>query len=98
MDNWASLGGFGNVDMRGSLPVGKTDNTGALGMVGQALLRQIAMNAQRQRTPEEDDPELAQLFAQAFGMARRQRPQQAQQPQLPNMNVMGPGGTLGGGV
>ena len=69
MGNWASLGGgYGNVDMQAPMPFGKTDNTGVLGMLAQALMRQGAMKAQPQEQPEEDDPELARLLAQAFGM------------------------------
>ena len=57
MSEWASLGGYGNVDARMPMPVGKTDNTGALGMIMQALLRR-AGQTQPQPMPE-DDPELS---------------------------------------
>jgi hypothetical protein len=72
MSEWGSLGGFGNVNAQMPLPVGKTDNTGALGMLLQALLRHGAMQAQPQPMPEKDDPELARLLAEAFGVAPRE--------------------------
>ncbi len=56
---WASLGGYGNVDARAPLPVGRTDNTGVLGMLAQALMR----NADRAgvKVPQEE-PEIAGLL------------------------------------
>ena len=76
---WASLGGYGNVDARAPLPVGRAGgNGGALGLIMQALMRSAAMKAQPQ-TPEEDDPELARLLAEAFGMT----------PQAPSAGIRG---------
>lgn len=72
--DWSSLGGYGRTDARMPLPVGRTNNTGALGMIMQALLRQGAMKAAPQPTPEEDDPELARLLAEAFGVAPQSPP------------------------
>jgi hypothetical protein len=71
---WSSLGGFGNVNARMPLPVGKTDNTGALGMIMQALLRGAKPP---QHTPEDEDPEIARLLAEAFGMAPQPMPDPA---------------------
>lgn len=64
MSGWASLGGFGNVSMQGPLPIGRTNNTGALGMIAQALMQAGSM---RPAPTPEDDPEVAALLARMFG-------------------------------
>lgn len=67
MSQWASLGGFGNVDMRASLPVGQTDNTGALGMIARMLLRKGAQ--QPRGMPEQEyDPEAELEMARLLGL------------------------------
>ncbi len=68
---WASLGGFGNVNATGSMPFGRANGTGALGMIAQALLTRGSMGqgaAQPQPTGNpQDDEELARALMQAFG-------------------------------
>lgn len=64
MSQWASLGGYGNVSMRAPMPVGRTDNTGALGMLARLLLRQGSTQAQ----PEEPDPEAEMEMARLLGL------------------------------
>jgi len=86
MQGWASLGGFGNVNASGPMPFGKVDNTGALGMIAQALLRS-APSPGGQPMPAkkpEDDEELARLLMQAFGGGMPQ-----QQPPMPNPAMRG---------
>jgi hypothetical protein len=70
MSQWASLGGFGNVDMRGSLPFGNTDNTGALGMIAQMLMRQGSQSGGAQG---EYDPEAEEEMARLLGLMPQQQ-------------------------
>lgn len=80
MGNWGSLGGgYGNVDMQMPMPVGKTNGIGPLTIFGQALMRQGGRMMQPGMNPEEDDPELHRLVAQAFGMLGR-RGEEPMQP------------------
>ena len=71
---WASLGGFGNVDVHTPLPVGQTDNTGVLGMLAQMLMRQGAGKAP---PPDGYDPEAELEMARLLGLV----PQDYQPPQ-----------------
>ena len=64
MSEWASLGGYGNVNARMPMPVGQTDNTGALGMLMQALLRR----AGQRMPPQEPDPEAELEMARMLGL------------------------------
>lgn len=68
MSGWASLGGFGNVSMKGALPIGRTNNAGALGLIAELLMRHGAMQRQPAQQPE-DSPEVAELLARLFGKA-----------------------------
>lgn len=74
MTEWASLGGYGNVSMRSPLPVGRTDNTGALGMLVQWLARfadrRGAKMPQEEQAQQYGEDDTDRLMAEALGMIR----------------------------
>lgn len=94
MDNWASLGGgYGNVDMQAPLPIGKTDNTGALGIIGQLLMRQgsrMLQQGQPQGHNPDDELEMARMLGLALGRVGQGSPQGAPaQPSYASLGMRG---------
>lgn len=70
MSGWSFLGDLGRMQGSAPMPFGRTDNTGALGMLVQALTRGMAGKGGQQ--VQQPDPEAEEAMARLLGLIPQQ--------------------------